>query len=74
MSISSCRSCGAPVEWVKSNSGKLMPLDVGDVENGNLTVANGVARGRRDEDDIAARPRRRSHFSTCPHALAWRTR
>jgi len=27
MSEQKCRSCGAPIEWVKTDAGKWMPVD-----------------------------------------------
>jgi hypothetical protein len=65
--MSACRSCGAEIEWARTESGKLIPLDVGEVEDGNLVIEGGVARVRRGGLD-ADLPRRRSHFARCPFA------
>jgi hypothetical protein len=67
-----CKSCSAPIEWVKSaRTGKAMPLDAGDAPDGNLVVLDGVAHPALQGD---TRPRRKSHFATCPQAAEWRKR
>ena len=63
-----CRSCGAEIEWARTEAGKSIPLDLGEVENGNLAVEGGVVRVRRAGDLAAFEPRRRSHFASCPYA------
>jgi hypothetical protein len=67
-----CKSCSAPIEWVKSaRTGKAMPLDIEPTDNGNLVVIDGVAHPRLAGD---TKPRRTSHFATCPQAESWRRR
>lgn len=53
-----CRSCRAPIVWVRTRSGKPMPLDP--------TVITIVT----DEGDTIRG--RISHFGTCPNAAAHR--
>lgn len=88
--MSSCRSCGAPVEWVRTSpEGKVMPLDPAPRDDGNLvrTGARSSTRMGTDVDvvryvdtDTPALPgidppdRYVSHFATCPHADHWRRR
>lgn len=52
-----CRTCGANIIWVKTESGKNMPVDY-DEEIKNET--------NFDSD------RMQSHFSTCKDANKWR--
>lgn len=67
-----CKSCSAPIEWVKyARTGKAMPLDLEPAEDGNLVVIDGVAHQHMLGD---TRPRRKSHFATCPQAENWRRR
>lgn len=71
--MANCKSCNAEIEWVESErTGKPMPLDAGPIENGNLVVVNGRARGFTAEDVRLARERRRSHFASCPNAADFR--
>lgn len=67
-----CRSCGAEFEWAKTAAGRHIPLDMGEVADGNLTVLGGVARSRTAEDEELKRPARCSHFATCPGAALHR--
>lgn len=50
---SPCRSCGAPIVWLKTASGKSMPVDAASVRYG---------------DKKFEPPRHVTHFSTCPNA------
>jgi hypothetical protein len=67
MSASTCKSCGAPIEWAYTVKGSRMPLDPGMFDDGNVAVdEHGTAR-MTDE-----RPARRSHFVSCPDAARHR--
>jgi hypothetical protein len=57
----SCRSCNAPILWVKMSSGRLMPLD-----------AQPEKRVVMSEDGGLVRTCYRTHFETCPAAAAHR--
>lgn len=85
--MSTCRSCGAPILWVKTESGKAMPLDDRPpTENGNVIVRMGPRMGQETAhvetaEETAARLKcpvdagrtaYTSHFVTCPHAKGWR--
>lgn len=49
-----CRSCGAPIIWLRTRSGSNMPVDADTVPLG---------------DDGPFDPKvHTSHFATCPHA------
>lgn len=50
---SPCRSCAAPIVWLKTASGKSMPVDAPSVQAGDTTF------------DAS---RHVTHFSTCPNA------
>jgi hypothetical protein len=73
--VSKCKSCGAEIVWVKTESGRTMPLDATPVDpvevDRTCIIDNGVAKFgaidcRHDE------PHYVSHFSTCPQAAQHR--
>jgi hypothetical protein len=66
-----CRSCGAPITWARTTSGKPIPLDPEPVDRGNLEVEDGVARPVLIE---AGKLRYVTHFATCPNAPQHRNR
>jgi hypothetical protein len=66
---SACRSCGAPVEWAETATGKRMPFDPPIVTVPALMPA--MIDGRVVED---VDPATVSHFATCPDAKDWRRR
>lgn len=64
---SSCRSCQAPIIWVKTPRGKNMPLDLSETNApGTIRWIVGVDRSIRRA--LEGEPGRESHFSTCPNA------
>lgn len=76
---SPCRKCGEPMIWVRTRSGKSMPLDADATERGDFYIAEGKDGkleghhrggypGKLPEDV----PLYTSHFSTCPHADSFR--
>jgi hypothetical protein len=68
-----CRSCRAPIEWARTESGKAIPLDVGEFDNGNIVVTDGIAYAiGRDVSEFGQKHRRRSHFVSCKQAAEWR--
>jgi hypothetical protein len=68
-----CQSCGAPIRWAKTTTGRRMPLDAQPVSNGNVVLTDGgtLAVPRNDELHSGS-PRYRSHFATCPDAAKHR--
>ena len=52
-----CRSCGAEIKFLRTASGKSMPVDAETVEPGDTDYEHG---------------RHLSHFSTCPDQNKWR--
>ena len=78
--MSVCQRCPAFLRWVKSAAtGRLMPLDINAVDDGNVVVVNGRAHVYRTAAEArAAHPNNpklqlfKSHFSTCPRAADFR--
>jgi hypothetical protein len=66
---SRCGSCGAPVLWARTETGKAIPLDAVPTERGNLVLADGVVHVARI---LGHSPQYVPHFATCPHAGQWR--
>ena len=74
--VQKCKSCGAEVEWVKTEAGKKLILDKDPIESGNVVVlidgeGNKMARVVK-QDELTDKPRRISHWATCPDADHWR--
>jgi hypothetical protein len=74
--VARCRSCQAEIEWVLTERGKRMPVDIAPVDNGNLRVIGQAGDAGNivpvvsyvevgDGDRI-------SHFATCPQSDGWR--
>ena len=76
--MSRCRSCGAPIIWAVTKSGRSMPLDEATDPAGNvLLLENGNCLVPAPEDDVweaAGGTRHTSHFATCPNADQHRRR
>lgn len=53
MRKSNCRTCNAPIVWLKTQDGKNMPTDAETVDPGD---------GKWDNE------KHTSHFATCPQA------
>ena len=78
--MSKCKSCGAEIKWILTQSGKKMPVDAKPVPyradpGGSLSLVtmNGrVERGVLDLDSDQAGYV--SHFATCPNANEHRRR
>ena len=77
-----CKSCGAPIRYVKTDQGKMMPCNLDGVMilpgegNGSfITVGGHVIKGKRVGFDTAgAKYGYISHFATCPNAEQHRKR
>lgn len=70
-----CRSCHAPVRWVRTAKGQPMPLDRDPNPAGNVLLdAHGRAEVCRQGDPrlLEARPVYMPHHATCPDAKGWR--
>jgi len=70
--VSRCRSCPAEIEWVLTEQGRRMPIDVETRADGNLIVTGeAIDRGRMVPTVRyveAGEGDRVSHFATCPNA------
>jgi hypothetical protein len=70
-----CRSCGAPVVWVRiGKQGSPMPLDPLPRPDGNVVRTGPETVKVLKEDEPTDQPRYRSHFDSCPDAGHWRQR
>ena len=74
--MSTCRSCGAPIEWGVTSKGRRLPLDPARIPpdpKANVAVLAKWKDGTLAVEVVApadaiAKPTRLSHFATCPHA------
>ncbi len=62
--VSSCRSCGASIEWALTTNGARIPLDVDERPDGNLILDD----DHRAHTTPPGTGNRVSHFATCPNA------
>jgi hypothetical protein len=64
--MATCSSCGKPIIWAKTESGKAMPLDPDPSASGNLILIGGVVKhvGRQ----FTGCSKYTSHFATCAQA------
>ena len=69
-----CKSCQAPITWVKTKAGKSMPLDEVPTEKGNMVCEDGKAFAVTEMDRSLGKQIYTSHFATCPNADGWRKR
>lgn len=81
MKTSTCRGCGAPIVFIRTQAGKSMPCDAEPVtywqEPGGphkIVTPNGEVRSARLEGDLqqATGIGYVSHFATCPAADKFR--
>jgi len=68
--ITSCRACGASIEFVPTPAGGNMPLDLVPVVGGNIEITDGLAVAVTSDGTV----RRQSHFVSCPEASSFRRR
>lgn len=68
--LARCRSCGANIYWVKTESGKSMPVDAMPVPDGNIIFIDERAHVlKKDHEPIEEGQNRYvSHFVTCKYA------
>ena len=67
--LGTCRSCGAPIEWAETTSGKRMPFNppiVAVRSQGSLLEGEGRVIEHIDTSITA------THFATCPDPKDWR--
>lgn len=88
MKVTTCKSCGAPIVWIKTQNGRSMPCDVPAVDyqenyKGSSLIVTDDGRVRRAT--IIKKPITSSglqpiidgkgyisHFATCPYANKYR--
>lgn len=71
--LSRCKSCGAPIYWVKTEAGKNMPVDAKPVADGNIIFVGQVAFViKQGHGPVVDQPRYVSHFVTCKNAATHR--
>lgn len=74
MKVSRCRSCGAEIIWIKTQTGKSMPVDSERIyytpkTNGLLKLVTPDGRVISAEPDPSSTVWAYvSHFATCPYA------
>lgn len=69
-----CRSCGGYIIWVRTEKGKMMPLEPGEDPAGRFILTRWLDSGGRrivhwvrdDELEEYTQPRYDSHYSDCP--------
>jgi hypothetical protein len=67
--MSTCKSCGARIIFVKTTTGSSMPLNAGMADNGNVVIEGDPPIARVV---AAGAGMFISHFATCPGADAHR--
>lgn len=76
-----CSSCGAPITWAVTTTGKRMPVDAEPAPNGNVELTPLLSAFNREPTEATVHAQRPlghegplhlSHFVTCPQADEWR--
>ena len=67
-----CKSCRAPIFWVRTSTSKMMPVDRDPVADGNIQIVDGVANVVPKKSLVQGQFYYKSHFATCPHHAAYR--
>ena len=70
-----CRSCKAPVIWLKNSAtGNMAPIDFAPSEKGNIEIDRSLdiyrvisLKAREGRSDLHT-----NHFATCPQSQAWK--
>lgn len=77
-SLTTCRSCGAPIKWAVTTAGRRIPIDAAPSEKGNITLQPGFVGGDPVAIidlplfDAARGPKYLTHFASCKDAALWR--
>ena len=78
MTVVKCKSCGATIFFIKTKTGKSMPVDAEPSPTGNirLTETGGEVLGKKaaEEARLNGTPLYLSHYATCPDAAKYRKR
>lgn len=83
--MSQCQTCGAEIEWARTEEGHSIPLDKVPVADGNIDLvldkgrwtARVLKKAQLEKLRAGALPGLmpklyRSHFATCPQSDYWR--
>lgn len=75
--MAACRSCGAPMRFIRTRKGRAMPLDAEPDPSGNVVIADDDVAEVFPDSYAAAeawgdRPRYLPHHASCPQAGDWR--
>ncbi len=68
--MAACSTCGRPIFWAATDSGKKIPIDaspLGDVRRANVVLLDGLAKVVRHGEGTHI-----THFVTCPNAAEHR--
>lgn len=71
MEKGNCRSCNAPVLWIRmAASGAMMPLDLEPCEDGTVAIVDGQGITKKSNlfEAMIEGPFYKSHFATCPQS------
>lgn len=63
-----CQSCDAPLRWVKSTTGKWMPLDRDPTPDGAIVLEENLLGETIGRIVGPATGTHQTHFATCPNA------
>jgi hypothetical protein len=69
-----CKSCGAPIFFATSTSGKPTPIDINQRIDGNITIEKDDKGATIARVVAAGKGRYVTHFATCKNANAHRKR
>lgn len=86
--MSRCKGCDAEIEWVKTTTGKRIPVDVAPVcvvvtsggplkvvlDSGNVVSARLCVEGDAEHEGTNVVEARTSHFATCRDADKFRSK
>jgi hypothetical protein len=67
-----CKACGAPMIWVRTAKGKMMPLDAEPTPDGTWGIGEDGVAYHQEPSDLFAGMLRKSHYATCPAASLFR--
>lgn len=74
--LQTCRGCGRPIRWARTESGSRMPLDLDPTRDGTIVVIDDSARVLSPIEAAIVKGATGvlfvSHFATCPDAGAFR--
>jgi hypothetical protein len=74
--LANCKSCGAPIRWIRMTSNKMMPIDAQPSPAGTVEIVDGYGYVVKTKEPslLPGEERYTSHFATCPNAAQHRQR